>query len=555
MLALPFAPSRASASTDQLSIIQDGSLLKSPATAMPLVRSLGARVIRVSCSGPWSPPDRRPRSKPDFAASNPRAYPAANWAPYDQLVQTAQQDGIRVDLEVTGGAPRWAEGKNPPRAYRADTSFGWRPDPKLYGQFVHAVTERYDGHFTPQGSTGPLPAVHFWSFWNEPNFGQDLGPQAIDGSTKPIAPALYRSLLDTGYAALRQDPTRCAQHRADRRTGRDRVPAARARPPRPAAGRHRADPGAGLPACAVLRHRPLQAPAGLDRDPVRVPGDRRRSTSVPLPEPGAVQRERVRRPSVRLAAGPEREPRQDQQWLCDLSGAQPGGGGAGRGHRRVRIAHATFRSTTTNTGTSRVRPSPRVCATRPRSMPRPSSTRPNTSVTRTRAWRPTPSSCWTTLSITPQHPKPGFSSGLYTATGQPKATLAAYRLPLWLPRATVKAGSESEIWGGARPAAFATSAPGAGEPTVAIQTQKYSQSGWTTIRTVEVSEPTGYFDIHLQLPYSGRPEARLHLPTDRAVPPHGRPRHDDLRADRQGHDHPLTDAPIPSPHRQALRAC
>jgi len=106
--------------------------------------------------------------------------------------------------------------------------------------------------------------------------------------------------------------------------------------------------------------------------------------------------------------------------------------------------------------------------------------------------------------ITSQHPKPGFSSGLFTSTGAPKATLDAYRLPLWLPATSTKAGSQIEIWGGARPAAFATSAPGAAAPTVAIQEQSGPGSRWTTIRTVAVSAQTGYFDIRLRLSYTGK---------------------------------------------------
>ena len=101
--------------------------------------------------------------------------------------------------------------------------------------------------------------------------------------------------------------------------------------------------------------------------------------------------------------------------------------------------------------------------------------------------------------VTPTQPTPGFSSGLLTSSGEPKATLYAYRLPLWLPNTTVRAGSQTEIWGGARPATFAST----GAPTVAIQMQKLGTGSWTTIKTVRVSSSTGYFDIHTTVPYSG----------------------------------------------------
>ena len=120
--------------------------------------------------------------------------------------------------------------------------------------------------------------------------------------------------------------------------------------------------------------------------------------------------------------------------------------------------------------------------------------------------------------ITKRHPHPGFASGLYTQSNQPKATLYAYRLPVWLPKQTVRAGSSTEIWGGARPAAFAT----AGDPrTVSIQMRSQGDGPWTTIRTVKVSTTTGYFDIHMTLPYSGSlrlgytyPQTEPFLPPD-----------------------------------------
>src|ERR1700722_3027887 len=114
-VALPLAAAPASASTDQLSIIQDGSFLKSPRTSMPLVRALGARVVRVFVQ--WSLVAPRPdaSSEPHFDASNPSAYPASNWAPYDALVRTAEEQGVEVDLEITGGGPHWAEGKALPK--------------------------------------------------------------------------------------------------------------------------------------------------------------------------------------------------------------------------------------------------------------------------------------------------------------------------------------------------------------------------------------------------------------------------------------------------------
>ncbi len=62
---------------------------------------------------PWSQiaPDSTSRVEPNFNATDPNAYPADAWAPYDNVVRTALTDGITVDFTVTGGAPRWAEAR------------------------------------------------------------------------------------------------------------------------------------------------------------------------------------------------------------------------------------------------------------------------------------------------------------------------------------------------------------------------------------------------------------------------------------------------------------
>jgi hypothetical protein len=502
-LALALAAAPASASTDQLSIIQDGSFLKSPTTSLPLARALGARVVRVFVG--WSSVAPKPDavSEPDFDASNPAAYPASNWAPYDALVRTAQEQGIEVDLEITGGGPRWAEGKNPPLVYRQDATFAWLPDPVMYGQFVHAVTERYDGHFAPRGSTGPLPAVHFWSFWNEPNFGQDLGPQAIDGSTKPIAPALYRALLDAGYAAL---------HRTQPQA-RDTVligELAATGYPLHAPGHPGKLPGvtAQTRALAFLRalycvddrYAPLQGSTATRYGcPATTAGTRAfrtrnpalfdatgfadhpySSRRAPNADPAKINRDYATFPVLDRVA----------KALDEVTGAYGS-------RKRLPIYNDEYGYITSPPQPPALGyPTPERAAAELNQAEYLSYQNPRIASYAQFLLDDPP--------ITAQHPKPGFSSGLFSSTGVAKATLNAYRLPLWLPRATAKAGSKLEIWGGARPATFAASAPEPTAPTVAIQEQDYLQSNWTTIRTVAVSSATGYFDIHMRLSYTGK---------------------------------------------------
>ena len=78
----------------------------------------------------------------------------------------------------------------------------WKPSAAEFGQFVHAVGTRYSGHYTPAGASTPLPRISFWSIWNEPNYGVDLSPQAIDQSRVEVSPRLYRGLVDAAWSAF-----------------------------------------------------------------------------------------------------------------------------------------------------------------------------------------------------------------------------------------------------------------------------------------------------------------------------------------------------------------
>ena len=116
------APGAALVSRSQVSIIQDSTrMLSDPAGTMSTFRALGVRTVRIIVVWAQIAPDFRSRTPPaGFNASDPAAYPEENWAPYDRMVELAEQDGIAVDLTLSGGAPRWAEGpgKPPPAGAR-----------------------------------------------------------------------------------------------------------------------------------------------------------------------------------------------------------------------------------------------------------------------------------------------------------------------------------------------------------------------------------------------------------------------------------------------------
>jgi hypothetical protein len=490
--------SSASASVRQLSILQDTSFLYKTATALPQARALGAGTLRVFLSWYSMAPRAGSTHRPTFNAAAPGAYSQAKWEQYDNLVRAAAAEGVQIDLEVTGGAPRWAEGPGAPKVYRQTPAFAWRPSAAAYGQFVRAVTERYDGHFTPAGQTTPLPAVHFWSFWNEPNFGQDLGPQAVNGSTKPVSPKSYRAMLDAGWTALHR-----SQPHAHNTTLIGEIAAT---------GYALHDPGdpGKLPGtsaqmralvfvralyCVDGRYRPLQgATARRFGCPATAAGSRSfrahnpalftatgfadhpyASKRAPNANPAKINPDFATFPVLkRVAAALDRIthaygsgkhfPIYNDEYGYITAPPQP----HDLGYPAPAVAAGYL-----NQAEYLSYKNPRVASYAQYLLKDPM--------------------------ITKQHPTPGFASGLYTQSGVAKATMYAYRLPVWLPRRTVKAGRRTEIWGGARPAAHA----GSGPRTVSIQMRSAAHRAWTTVRTVRASPRTGYFDIRMKLPYSG----------------------------------------------------
>jgi len=175
-------------------------MLIDPAGTLSTLRKLGVGVVRMQVQWQLLAPDPTSAVRPaGFDAADPAAYPPRTWRPYDRLVTDARAEEIGVDLLITGGAPRWAIGSGSPSV---PESLHWKPSPSEYGQFMRALAKRYSGTYRPCASCAPLPAVRFWEIWNEPNYGQDLAPQALVGSSVPTSPTLYRGLLDAGWSAL-----------------------------------------------------------------------------------------------------------------------------------------------------------------------------------------------------------------------------------------------------------------------------------------------------------------------------------------------------------------
>jgi hypothetical protein len=491
-------PTPAAASTSQIAMIQDGNhLLANPAGTLERFRLLGASTVRVVVF--WYQVTKNPTSRKvpsRFNATDPNAYPAANWAPYDAIIRDAKQAGITVDLTVAGGAPAWADGPGvPPGGIKPH--YAWKPNAKYYGQFVQAVGKRYNGSFKPKGQSTALPAVHFWAIWNEPNFGEDLGPQAINGSTVSIAPSMYRGLVNAGWSAL-----------AATGHGRDTILigefAARGigpgRPTRNAPQGYPGNYGQTPPLqfirtlyCADASFKPLRGSFAAARGcPTNAAGSKRFRASNPglfnasgvgdHPYPGNLPPNKDASTNPDFATFPNLP--KLERTLDRLNSVY-----GSRTHFPIYndeygyITHPPASSDWVSPSTAAYYlnwaeylsyRSPRI-----------------KSYMQYLLYDPTP-----------VKGNGGFASGLLTSRGVAKPAYAAYRLPLYLPVTSSRVGSSLEVWGDARPAPFAKLDTKTAQ-TAQIQFQRGSTGAFTTLSTVNITNPSGYFDVRVKFPGSG----------------------------------------------------
>ena len=134
-----------------------------PATVFPELNQLHVRMIRVTLW--WGGPLGVAPQRPAIAADPGDA--AYRWAAYDRVVRAAGAAGIRVMFTILG-TPFWESGiaawNRAPR------------DAKDLQAFATAAARRYDGTFRVGDATA-LPAVRYWTAWNEPNSPVFLRPQ------------------------------------------------------------------------------------------------------------------------------------------------------------------------------------------------------------------------------------------------------------------------------------------------------------------------------------------------------------------------------------------
>ena len=292
LLMLLAMPVSASASKSQEAMLQDDdkfiyTTIAKRKKALDEAKALGVDRIRVTILWRAIAPKPKSRKKPKgFDAADPGAYPPGIWTNYDLLANEAARRGIKLNFNITGPSPTWANDKPP----RSDIADNYEPDPKEFKKFVMAVGKRYSG----QSVDGPygydLPRVDYFSIWNEPNHSGWLTPtwEKRKGKFVERSASLYRELLDAAWEGLR-----ATGH------GKDTILIGETAP----AGNDSKDVKRFMKPLTFIRalycvDEKLKRFKGKNAKRLELPEEQGR---VPQPEPGALQGVRLRAPSVPAA--------------------------------------------------------------------------------------------------------------------------------------------------------------------------------------------------------------------------------------------------------------
>ncbi|MDQ6777106.1 MAG: hypothetical protein M3071_13020 [Actinomycetota bacterium] len=507
----------ARAGTNQVTLMQDDlHVLSDPAGTLNTFRSLGVTDVRIFIGWGSIAPSPNTRRRPSgFNANDPGAYPASNWAPYDAAVRAAAARGMGVNFVLAGPAPLWAT-PPAPRGVLSRTAHDYKPSAPQFGSFALAVGKRYSGHYTPSGSSTPLPDVKFWAIWDEPNYGFQLAPQGNNAGVE-YAPYLYRNLVDQAWASLR-----ASGHGNDTILIGDTAPR-----------------GGNIPALAngTVPLRFLRAMYCVNSSFQQLRGQAAAVRQCPTTA-AASGRFRSQNPALFNASGfaahlytsgqssrpnlgdPSNE--HDYAGLVDLPNItrtldrlQAAYGS--RNHMPIYNTEFGFQTNPPKPTCGCVFLSPATAAYYLNwaeyiewSNPR---VRSDAQYLLYDAGGP------------PGQVKSlsGFSSGLLFYNGTPKPDFAAFQLPLYLPTTSTRSGSSLQVWGQARPAPYAQSDGGTPQQ-VEIQFQPSKGGGWTTMSTATITNSAGYFKVPVSFPSSGSVRLQWSYPSAFAfLPAYGSP--------------------------------
>jgi hypothetical protein len=493
------ASSRPTRTTDLEAIMEaQGELLSSPAPTLDLLKRLGVARVRVFV--PWSSlaPDPHSRVAPSgFDAASPAAYPASGWAPYDAIVREAAARGVGVLLTLEGPAPLWASGRGAPARAPEPYKAAWEPSASAYGQFVRAIATRYGGGYTPPGAAGALPRVGFWSVWNEPNYGPQLAPQAIDHSTVEVSPRLYRGLVDAAWSALQ-----ATGHGGDTILIGELAPR----------GITTGDNPGNFSGMVPLRF--LRALYCVDDSLHQLRGQAAAVRGCPTDSSGSAQFARSH-PALFKAGGvalhpypsggvPPNTPTPEEPDYADLASMPTA-------ERTLDKLQAVYGSSTrfpiysTEFGYQ---------TNPPENIPR--TTSPATAAFYLNwaeyiSWRDPRIRSWNQY-LLHDPPAGNFASGLEFADGSPKPGFFAFRMPVYMPATTASKGQALEVWGCVRPVRYARP-----EGSVRILFRPTGGGRFRVLRHVLLTDPDGYFDVRQTFPSSGSVKVAWTYPNGQVV--------------------------------------
>jgi hypothetical protein len=468
-----------------------------------VLRQLGVDVIRLYM--PWNQlaPNPDSRKRPNFNAADPASYSAATWAIYDTIIRDATAKGIGIDLTVGAHVPLWATGANAPPG---GPHLQWEPSASEYGQFMRAVGKRYSGSYKPPGSSTPLPRVKFWAIWNEPNYGVDLAPQAIDNSTVEVAPRLYRGLVDAAWSALH-----ATGH------GHDTFLIGETAPRGLTTGNNPGNFSGMVPLrfiralyCVGSNLKPLEGQAAAVRG---CPTTASASKRFAAQNPGLFHATGFADhpyPQGQIAPNVQTQDEPDYADLASLDNLE----------HTVDTVHKAYGSSTKFP----------IYSTEFGLQTNPPETISRAIDSKTAAkylnwseyisWLDPRVSSYDQYLLT-DPPGGNFATGLAYADGTPKPQLYdAYRLPLYLPVTSAHKGQSLEVWGDVRPARFARKDTGKAQQ-VKIQFQAGSNGPFKTLSTVTIAKPHGYFDTQVTFPGSGIVQLTWTYPHGQTI--HSRP--------------------------------
>lgn len=484
---------------------EDAGVLTHPRRTLQTLRSLGVDVVRLNVKWASIAPDSASPNPPrQFNASDPAAYPPGSWTPFDRAVRQANADGIVLDLLLTGGAPLWANAPGVPPSQR---SFGaWDPSPTAYAQFVQAVATRYSGTYTPPGASSPLPRVHFWEIWSEPNWGPSLEPQLSLNPVRIDAAREYRLLVDGAWNVLKR-----TGHGGDTVVIGSLSPRGIVVPPNSALA---ADVDVSGPLaftrtlyCVDAAFHPLRGKAAsLVGCPATDAGSARfRRANPALFEASGygIHPYPISLPPTEVdSTNPDTVEFSQIPHLASLLDRLQRVYGS---HRQLPVYNTEYGYITNPPNPGTEYPSP-VTAARYLNW------------AEYLTWRnPRIATAMQFVLYDSGTGKNnahnvGFTTGLLFSDGTPKATFYAYRMPIFMPSTRAGPDQPLEVWGCVRPARYAyldTHQP----QYVDIQFRAGSTGPFRTLKTVKLTDVRGYFDVRLRFPASGTVRLRWSYPS------------------------------------------